>query len=101
MGKRQRPGGWGREGFCVLLFPCVLGGGSQPPPWKKTKNGKETEKYVWKKISGGVKGFCVWEEGEGMIERSGAGYEGDMSMGSGSACYAFTHLATLRDRSAN
>lgn len=54
-----------------------------------------------KKISGGVKGFCVWEEGEGMIERSGAGYEGDMSMGSGSACYAFTHLATLRDRSAN
>lgn len=43
----------------------------------------------------------MWEEGEGMIERSGAGYEGDMSMGSGSACYAFTHLATLRDRSAN
>lgn len=51
-------------------------------------------------MSGRVKGFCVWEEGEGMIERSGAGYEGDMSMGSGSACYAFTHLATLRDRSA-
>lgn len=39
------------------------------------------EKNIWRENV-----FVCGRKGEGLIERSGAGYEGDTSVASGSAC---------------